>query len=97
MILIPASDVDWIGAEGNYVSIHVRGADYLVRTSLQTLERRLPTQRFARIHRSTIVNLERVVELQPWSHGDLIVFLHDGTELRLSRRYKDRLSGILEG
>ena len=61
---------------------------------MQDLENRLDSTRFIRIHRSTIVNLERVRELHPWSHGDLLVVLQDGTELKLSRRYRDRLEGV---
>lgn len=91
MHLVPVGDVDWIGAAGNYVELHVSGAVHLVRGTLQTLEERLSPVRFARIHRSTIVNLDRIAALHPWSHGDLQVELHDGTELRLSRRYRDRL------
>lgn len=91
MLFVRAEDVDWIGAKGNYSALHVGKATYLVRITLQVLEERLPPSRFVRIHRSTIVNLDRVAEMQPWSHGDLVVRLTDGTELRLSRRYKDRL------
>lgn len=91
MHLVPVADVDWIGAAGNYVELHVGEATHLVRGTLQALEERLPSARFARIHRSTIVNLDRIAVLHPWSHGDVQVELHDGTELRLSRRYRDRL------
>jgi two-component system LytT family response regulator len=93
MILVPARDVDWIGAAGNYVELHVAGDVHLVRGTLQELEQRLP-ESFVRIHRSSIVNLDRVRELHPWSHGDRLVVLDDGTELRLSRRYRDRLEGV---
>lgn len=91
MHFVAADDVDWIGAAGNYVELHVGETTHLVRGTLQTLEARLSSARFARIHRSTIVNLDRVAALHPWSHGDLQVELADGTELRLSRRYRDRL------
>jgi two-component system LytT family response regulator len=93
MILVPARDVDWIGAAGNYVELHGAGDVHLVRGTLQELEQRLP-ESFVRIHRSSIVNLDRVRELHPWSHGDRLVVLDDGTELRLSRRYRDRLEGV---
>lgn len=94
MMLVPTSRVDWIGSASNYVELHCAGETHLVRGTLQDLEERLDPARFARIHRSTIVNLERVKELHPWSHGDLLLILQDGTELRLSRRYKDRLGGV---
>lgn len=95
--LVPVADVDWIGAAGNYVELHVGRSTHLVRGSLKELDDRLPAGRFARVHRSTIVNLDRVKELQPWSHGDLLVLLDDGTELRLSRRYRDRIQGVFGG
>jgi two-component system LytT family response regulator len=95
--LVPVGDVDWIGAAGNYVELHVGDHTHLVRGTLNELESRLPERRFARVHRSTIVNLDRVRELQPWSHGDLLLVLHGGTELRLSRRYRDRIQGVFGG
>ena len=93
MTLIPVTDVDWIGAAGNYVELHVGRDVHLVRGTLQELEDLLP-ERFVRIHRSAIVNLDRVSRLLPWSHGDWMVELCDGTELRLSRRYRGRLGGV---
>jgi two-component system LytT family response regulator len=96
MTLIAASEVDWIGAADNYVELHVGAQLHLVRGTLQELEERLPDC-FARIHRSAIVNLDRVSKLQPWSHGDWLLQLKDGTELRLSRRYRDRLTGVFGG
>ena len=83
-ILVAVKDVDWIEAEGKYVRIHVRDQSYLVRDAMSAVERRLD-ERFVRIHRSTIVNLRRVKELQ---HDDSVVVLHDGTRLTMSRRYK---------
>jgi len=97
LLLVSTSDVDWIGAAGNYVELHVGKAVHLVRGSLTELENRLPSDRFVRVHRSSIVNLDQVKELRPWSHGDLMIVLTDGTELRLSRRYRDRLGGIFSG
>lgn len=94
MLLVPTERVDWIGAAGNYVEIHCGKEVHLVRGTLQDLEVRLDPARFVRIHRSTMVNLERIKELHPWSHGDLLVVLTDGAELRLSRRYRDRLEGV---
>jgi two-component system LytT family response regulator len=64
---------------------------HLLRETMTALEARLDPKRFARIHRSTIVNLERVKELQPYFHGDYIVLLRDGTQLTLSRNYRPRL------
>ena len=97
MFFVPAMDVAWLGAAGNYVELHRGGATHLVRATLTELEDRLDPGVFVRIHRGTIVNLDRVREFQPWSHGDLLVILDDGTELKLSRRYRDRLPGDLGG
>jgi two-component system LytT family response regulator len=94
MLLIPADRVDWIGGADNYAELHVGTETHLVRGTLAEIEERLPAGRFARIHRSAIVNLDSVRELHGWSHGDLMVELQDGTKLRLSRRYRDRLQGV---
>ena len=93
MRLVSVEEVDWIGGAGNYVELHAGGEAHLVRGTLREIEARLP-ERFVRIHRSAIVNLDRVKELHGWSHGDLMVEMADGAELRLSRRYRDRLDGV---
>jgi len=63
--------------------------------AISDLEASLDSRQFVRIHRSTIINLERIKELKPWFHGEYIVILRDGTQLTLSRRYRDRLNGLL--
>jgi two-component system LytT family response regulator len=88
-------DIDWIEAAGNYVRLHVGSEDHLLRESMGGLESRLDGARFLRIHRSTIVNVERIKELQPSFHGDYVVILQDGTELTLSRGYRDKLQELL--
>lgn len=90
-VLIRTVDVDWVEAAQNYVILHAGGASYMIRGTLQELESRLDPRQFIRIHRSTLVNLDRVKALHPWSHGDFEVVLVDATRLRLSRRYRDRL------
>ncbi|HTE49927.1 MAG TPA: LytTR family DNA-binding domain-containing protein [Kofleriaceae bacterium] len=84
-VFVPAAAVDWIEAADDYVELHAGGETHLVRERLAELERRLDPEQFARIHRSTIVNIDRVRELQPLFRGDSTVVLTDGTELRLSR------------
>ncbi|HEX5725738.1 MAG TPA: LytTR family DNA-binding domain-containing protein [Longimicrobiaceae bacterium] len=91
VLLLPTRDIDYVEAEGNYVKLHSGRAGYLVRWKIGALEERLDPRHFARIHRSTIVNLDRVKELRPWFAGDFIVALKDGTELKLSRGYRPRL------
>jgi two-component system LytT family response regulator len=82
---VNASDVDWIEAEGNYAVLHAAGAAHRIRLTLQAIERQLDPRQFARIHRSTIVNLARVREIQPWFGGDYIAILNGGRKLRVSR------------
>ena len=82
---LDADDIDYIDAAGDSVRVHVGPAEHLVNRSMGELLDLLDPVRFARIHRSTIVNLARVKELQPWFHGEYVVVLHDGTKLKLSR------------
>jgi two-component system LytT family response regulator len=91
MFFVPVERVDWLEAEGNYVRLHCGREAHLVRATLGGMEEQLDARRFTRIHRSTIVNVDRVKEVRPWFAGDYVVMLQDGTELRLSRRYRDRL------
>lgn len=93
--LLRTEDIDWIRAEGNYVEVHTEGSSYLHRESLSRLESELDPARFLRIHRSTLVNLDRVKELQPLFHGEFLVLLKDGTRLTLSRRFRDRAKQVL--
>jgi two-component system, LytTR family, response regulator len=88
-------DIDWIEAQDYYAEIHAGGRTYLVRKSLQRLEATLDPGRFVRIHRKTIVNVRRVKELEPMFHGEYVVFLHDGTRLKLSRTFKSHLGRLL--
>jgi two-component system, LytTR family, response regulator len=95
VFFIRAEDIDWIEAEGYYARLHVGGKSHLLRETLTNLESQLDQNRFLRIHRSTIVNLERIRELQTQSHGEFTVVLNDGTQLKLSRSYRDRLTTLL--
>ncbi|HYK82151.1 MAG TPA: LytTR family DNA-binding domain-containing protein [Gemmatimonadales bacterium] len=87
--LLRVSEIEWIDAEGDYVRIHVGKAWHLLRETMKNLETQLDPERFVRIHRSTIVNLERVKELQPFFRGEYVVVLQNGTTLKLSRGYRD--------
>jgi two-component system LytT family response regulator len=93
---VSVADVDWIEGAGNYARLHVGDASHLVRVSLSDLERRLSARGFARIHRSTIVNLDRVRKLSPSFVGEYAVVLQDGTKLKLSRGYQDKLQSHLK-
>jgi two-component system LytT family response regulator len=86
--LLATNDIDWIEASGNYARLHVGREHHLLRETMANLETELDPACFCRIHRSTIVNLERVQEMQPWTRGDQIVILKDGTRLTLSAHYR---------
>jgi len=88
-------EIAWIEAADNYVRIHAGGKEHMIRETLQSLEGRLDPERFLRVHRSAIVNIDRIRELQPMFHGDYALRLCDGTELTLSRKYKDKLGESL--
>jgi two-component system LytT family response regulator len=94
IFFLPVEEIDWLEAADNYVRIHVGRESHLIRETLQSMEGRLDPSEFLRIHRSTVVNLSRVKELQPLFHGDCIVRLRNGTELTLSRNYREKLSGL---
>jgi two-component system LytT family response regulator len=84
---VGVDEVDWFEGDRNYVALHVREHTYRIRASLRALQQDLEPGRFARIHRSTIVNLSRIKEVQPWFGGDYIAILHSGQQLRISRTY----------
>jgi two-component system LytT family response regulator len=88
--------IDWIEAEEYYAKLHIGRRSHLVRQTLNSLESQLPPRGFARIHRSTIVNLDRVVALEPMFQGDCTVILQDGTSLRMSRRRRKVLMGLIK-
>jgi two-component system LytT family response regulator len=92
---VPVNNIDWIEAEGKYVNVHVGRDSHLLRESLTALENKLNPKFFARIHRSSIVNVQRIKELQPWFHGDYRVILNNGTELILSRTYRKRFQELI--
>lgn len=83
-----ASEIDWVEAAGVYVNLHVQGKEFVYRTSLGAVTKRLDPFRFVRIHRSSVVNLKSIVQLESTSHGEFEVLLKDGTRLTLSRHYR---------
>jgi two-component system LytT family response regulator len=96
MLLVGLHEVLHLEADGNYVKVHTASGVHLLRETLTALEGRLDPERFARIHRGEIVNLDAVKEIQPYFHGDLVVVLKNGERLRLSRRYRERVLGAQE-
>ncbi|WP_408889706.1 LytR/AlgR family response regulator transcription factor [Myxococcus faecalis] len=90
-VLVPVSDLDWIGADDYCVTLHVGDKEHVLRESLASLEARLDAERFVRIHRSVIVNVERIRELHHDSATELVVVLSTGQRLRVSRSRREEL------
>ena len=95
VIFLKTDEIDWVEAADNYVSLHVGNESHLHRETMSALEAKLPADRFMRISRSTIVNMERIKELQPLFHGEYSVILRNGTRLTLSRSYRDKMQHLL--
>ncbi|NNM32070.1 MAG: response regulator transcription factor [Gemmatimonadetes bacterium] len=95
-ILVDVDDVRSLRADGNYVAVHVEGRSYLCRGTLTSYADKLDPRRFIRVHRSVLVNLDRVRELKPIARGDQLLILDDGSEVRMSRHYRDALSRLLD-
>jgi two-component system LytT family response regulator len=90
-------DIDWIESKRNNVLLHVGSASYLYHDTTTGIEGKLDPSRFLRIHRSTIVNIERIKELHPWFNGDYSVTLKDGSKLTMSNSYKQKLKAFRRG
>ena len=96
VFFLRTDEIDWIEAAGNYVRLHLGEESHLFRETMNRMEARLDGRRFVRIHRSRIVNTERVKELQPWFNGEHVVILQNGTRLTLSRGYREKLQEQLK-
>jgi two-component system LytT family response regulator len=94
VLVVHADAIDWVEAAGDYVQLHAGRNVHLLRETMARMEERLDSHRFVRIHRSSIVNVERVRELRPLANRDYAVVLESGTELRLSRSYRKRFSDV---
>jgi two-component system LytT family response regulator len=91
VFFLRTDEIDWIEAAGNYVRLHLSEDSHLFRETMNNMESRLDARRFVRIHRSRIVNTDRIKELQPWFNGEYVVVLQNGTRLTLSRGYREKL------
>ena len=89
--LVPASDVEWLQASGNYVNLHVRGRDYPLRATMASIEQQFDPARFVRVHRSYMVNLDCIGEIEPLDTGDARIVMRDGNTIPCSRRHRDAL------
>jgi two-component system LytT family response regulator len=97
VLFLSPEEIEWIEAAGNYVRLNAGGESHLLRETMSGVEAKLPRERFLRIHRSALVNLEAVRELVPSPHGDFVVALKSGKRLPLSRGCRDRLEEALLG
>jgi two-component system, LytTR family, response regulator len=97
IVVVRVTDIDWIEAAGDYVSVHVGGKTWLMRETIAAIELRLALSGFVRIHRSVLVNVDRVAELQPQEKGEYAVLLRDGTELKLTRSYHASVERLVSG
>ena len=95
MMLLKVDEIDFIEADGNYAKLHAGRKTHLLREKMNDLEGRLDPAKFVRIHRSIIVNLERIKEMHPHFNGDYVVVLEDGRQLRLSRTRREQLEARL--
>jgi hypothetical protein len=89
--LLAAREIEWLQAAGNYVNLHVRGRDYPLRATMAGIEERLDPARFVRVHRSYLVNLDYLAEIEPLDTGDARLHLRDGAKIPCSRRYRAAL------
>lgn len=94
-VFLRADEIDWVEAAGNYVRLHAGGEAYVLRDSMKNMEAKLDGELFVRIHRSAIVNVDRIRELQPRFHGEYVVILQGGTRLMASRVFSDRLDRLI--
>lgn len=96
VFFVRVDEIDWIEAAGNYLRLHIGSESHLHRETLTRLESRLDPANFIRIHRSFLVNIDRIREMQPWAHGEFVVILNSGKRLTSSRGYRERLQKLLE-
>ena len=96
ILILRVAEIDWVEAASNYVRLHAGGREYLLRETMTALEAKLDPMEFVRIHRSTIVRVDKIRELEPLFQGDYVVVLDDGTRLTSSRGYRERLQELLQ-
>jgi two-component system, LytTR family, response regulator len=95
IIFLKVDEIDWIEAQGKYELVHAGKQSHLIREGMSKLEAELDPRKFVRIHKSTIVNVDRIEHLQPLFHADFRAILRNGTALTISRRYRERLEELL--
>ncbi len=96
IFFVKTEEIDWMEAAGNYINLHVGKDTYLIRYTMNDIEKKLDQDRFIRIHRSRIVNVECIKEIKPWFNGEYLIYLQCGSELTLSRKYRDRFKTFFD-
>jgi two-component system LytT family response regulator len=96
VLFIRTADIDWCEAMDNHLRLHVGKETYVIRETLTNLEQRLPPAAFLRVHRSSLVNIDRIREIQPWFGGDYVLILTDGTKVTTGRRYRAAVQAFLD-
>ncbi|MCZ6918366.1 MAG: LytTR family DNA-binding domain-containing protein [Gemmatimonadetes bacterium] len=95
ILFLPTSDIEWIEGARDYVRLHTQDRRYLVRGTMRSLSQNLDPAEFVRVHRSSIVRIDQISHLTPLFHGDYTVHLKNGSELRMSRRFRRQMEAIL--
>jgi len=95
IVFIQADEIEWVEASGNYVNVHVGKESHLLRETMNIFESKLDPRHFLRIHRSIIVNCDRIREVQPCNGSEYVVILKNGKELSLGRTYRDRIERLI--
>jgi two-component system, LytTR family, response regulator len=95
-VMLRSKDIEFVEAAGNYMVVHTTAKSHTVRETLSSLEGRLDSERFVRIHRSSLVNIDFVQEMQPTFHGEYVLTLKSGHRVNLSRSYRDKIKKILD-
>ncbi len=95
VLLLKSEDVDWVEAADNYVVLHVGPDTHMLRETMTSIEGRLPEGKFIRVNRSTIVNIDRIKEMQPLFHGEYVIILRTGAKVTLSRGHREKLDQLL--
>jgi len=94
-VLVKTDDIDWIEADRNYMRLHVGGETHMLREKMSSIESALDPAKFCRIHRSTIVQIDRIRAVESFFHGEYVVVLHDGTKLTSGRSYRRNLYSVI--
>lgn len=97
MVVVRAADVEWVEADGNYVRLHTAGSSHMLTETMQRIEDQLDPRIFARVHRSAIVRLDAIREIQPWFNGGLVLLLRTGAKVQVSRIQRDRVLALATG